>query len=835
MNKLIPLVLATSVTGLIGCGAGGGGGSSAGGGGGGAVSGLEMPVALSVVTASEGIGAARVMGLKAGYKAVIAALTSPDSDYMSDPVHTHVFDRSIESLSTVNMILCLMDQTRASDMVNTGAYIALVNSAKCETGKNQSSSGQSGQSSSQTVEYEKWTINATRVDDSSPMIVKIWVPKSENGGGGSQGGPPNPMDNQEILVETIVTSGVTDANPFGSFTLNFKGVVDGTEVGGTAGTEVPLMKGALFTVSNNSGKPEFKFIETAGAALGGDLATIGQSRTQSSHVLLDDSAGTTGQAMTHTDESQTYDDPMDSPDMGDITQSKNETFSVAFNSANFLRTLDSADDTQDETVCTSRTTFNSNVWRYNLYHAANGTFNGKAVTEGQRVELDSGFPFSLDGKFGHVGYWGVWYEGGDVANGTAIQKVDFATGTTTPYTVQISPGRLIHRSASTEGLTQYRGYEFSYSGMGPGSVWGTWAVTVDSNNDFVITGSIEWGESGPSVTTVTSTVITPSASGENLWLWSDSLGGNVTYVHDSDVLAANREVTMYSQEFVLANDSVFGASTSIPLYCYERCIKGGLTQAAVSAMTMQDELYHPALSVDWGTMPPTLSSPPYTYTAEISNGMVIVKDHNGNVVDTDDNGTALDLSALGFDWGLNTAEMVVSQTGIDMPWDIYKATESYRWETGSNSWNRQTSVVAGDGTIATFDKPVDLAYTHSTANDANGDATYDGKKFRLNYGGPGELWGFPWAEDADGRWHSSVTLADAVELTDGTSTFVVKGMEKEQTMADQDISLCSALSVSGLSTTLPLPTASDIGTVSFTLSSKPVVTDAPAVIEGELQ
>ncbi|MBI3774633.1 MAG: hypothetical protein HY273_03615 [Gammaproteobacteria bacterium] len=97
------------------------------------------------------------------------------------------------------------------------------------------------------------------------------------------------------------------------------------------------------------------------------------------------------------------------------------------------------------------------------------------------------------------------------------------------------------------------------------------------------------------------------------------------------------------------------------------------------------------------------------------------------------------------------------------------------------------------------------------------------------------MWGFPWVDDTNGRWHASITLADQAILTDGTSNFVIKGMEKEQTMKDQDISLCSALSVSGLASTLPLPTATDIGTISFSLSDKPVVTAAPAVIEGELQ
>lgn len=839
--KLLPFLVAASMATLAGCGGGGGGDS--GDDGNSNVSGLDMPVTLSVVTPKESGSSARVLGLKAGYKAVLAALTDPDTDYTKDPVNTHVFDRSIESLSTVNMILCVMDQTRASDMVNEGAYIALVNSDKCETGKNQSSSGQSGQSSSQATEYEKWTILSTRASSTAPMIVKIWVPEDGGDGGDTGGGPPNPMDNQQILVETTVTEAVSDTNPFGQFTLNFKGVVDGSLVGAPAGTDIEVMKGALFTVSNTNGKPEFKFINVAGAAMGGNNAGMGFSREESSHVLLDDADGTTGKAMTHTDESFTF--------MGN-TESRSDTFAVAFNSDNFLRQTDSSDDTQDETICTSRTNFATNVWRYNLYHVADGTFNGRAVTEGQRVELNSGFPFTYDGKYGHIGYWGVWYEGGDLPDGTTIQQTDFSAGTSTPYTVHVAPGRLIHRQASLETLTQYRGYEFSFWGQHPTltdgqsmPIYGQWHVTVNNSNNFEIIDTFSWGENGPeSSTTIDhdnnpNTTALPVAAeitlsdGEYMWLWSDSMGGNVTYVHDASVAANDRVVTMYSQDYVIPTDSAFGSGTSFSLFCYERCVKGGLTQSAVDAMTSESDLYHTPITVtDWTTTPPTLSGPPYEYTVEKANGKVSVKDHLGNTVSA----AGLDLSALGYDWGLNTAEMVVSTAEIAVPWDVFQAANSYRWETGSNQWNMQITVTKdSDGSYASFDKPLEFSYTHSTANDANGDTTYDGKKFRLQYGGPGELWGFPWSEDDDGRWHSAVTLADAVQLTSGANTFVTKGLEKEQTMLEVDLSLCTALSVSGLSTTLPLPTVADVGTVSFSLADKPSVTDAPAVIEGEMQ
>jgi len=198
----------------------------------------------------------------------------------------------------------------------------------------------------------------------------------------------------------------------------------------------------------------------------------------------------------------------------------------------------------------------------------------------------------------------------------------------------------------------------------------------------------------------------------------------------------------------------------------------------------------------------------------------------------------LDLEALGHDWGINTGEMLSAPLANPAnPWEVFEAPLSYRWETGPNAWNRMATLEDTAGDVAVFDRPLQIPYTHSTASDANGDATHDGKKFVLEYAGPGELHGFPWERDEDAeRWYSAVTLKDGTPLTDGTNSFVVRGLEKEQRM-QADPGGCGTLNIASLfnDPALQLPTASDIGTVSFTLADKPVVTDAPAVIEGEIQ
>jgi hypothetical protein len=349
---------------------------------------------------------------------------------------------------------------------------------------------------------------------------------------------------------------------------------------------------------------------------------------------------------------------------------------------------------------------------------------------------------------------------------------------------------------------------------------GEYIVTVDNSNAFVITHSFQWGDNGPETTDVVDDDVTPGVDGENLWLWSDALGGNIVYVHETAVAANDREVTFYAESFVNPDDDTFNGG-NVTLYCYDRCLKGGLTQGDVDAAAGGngvDDLYY-------------ASGAERTYTAEVSNGKLLLRDDtNGEIVSAED----LDMQALGHEWGINTGEMSTTQLVGDW-WAIYNQAVSYRWETGDEDWNHMVTVADANGNFASFDRPLSINYTHSTANDRNADATFDGKKFLLQYGGTGELWGFPWVEDGD-RWHSAVTLNDGVTLSDGSNDFLVKAIEMEQTMLE-DAGGCGDLNIVGLfsDSGLALPTADDIGTVDFGLSDKPAVTDAPAVIEGEVQ
>jgi hypothetical protein len=499
---------------------------------------------------------------------------------------------------------------------------------------------------------------------------------------------------------------------------------------------------------------------------------------------------------------------------------------VAFNANHFARALDdNSDGSVDDTKCLARNEFNTQVWRYNLYDA----------TTGARTTRNSGFPFqyaSGSGTInGYVGYHGLWAEHDTpIPDGATIQKVDYSTGSSTPYTVNVGPGKLIRRTANALTLDKLVGESLMYWGTNPSNAqMGQWEVKVNASSyRFEIVSSVTFGDNGPSYTPVTPAVdVTPSADGTSLFMWGETLGGNIVYVHNG-APSATSAITFYGQETVYPNDAAL--ASGMTLKCYDRCLKGGLTDAAVNG---QADLYYPS-SYEMGY------AGPYLYTLEVSGGKVAMTDQ-GNAQPVDASGlSAAKLQAIGQEWGIQSSEMVLSTVAISNPWEVYGQDETYRWETGVKSWNQLVTVSSG-GVFATFDKPIQMTYAVEASDERNGDPQgYAGKTLRLNYDGPGQLHGFPWKQDGDtNRWTAGVTLKDGVLLSDGTNSYVVKAIEGEQTMKlanpsdPTDLSACASLDVAPVfGATLPsAPTA----TVSISLADKPVVTDAPKVIDGELQ
>lgn len=767
-SALLPLAAALAF--LAGCG---GGGSSSGG----TVLGLSVANQMSVITVDGGGATGPVTSGASADTSGFAA----DANYFLDERHSHVYDSSLETVSTVNMILCDMAQTAYAQMVNFGPYLALVDEARCEAGGDSSSSGSStGQSSgANSGAPSLWTIDSTRASNSSPETVQIWLP--------SNGPGDMPVT---INVKLTITESSSLTNPFGVFNLDFAGIPQGGSLSS------PAMFGNLHSLDVASGFMGFSFFQQQGnpsvAQQPGQHAEIVQSNV---NMFADQ---TQGVAYIR----RQYRENFGQGDSG----LQIEEYKIAFDLTNVLRQKDS-----DAAVCLSRTTYNSRTWRYNLYDATNGA----------RVELNSGFGFRTQaGDFGWMGYYGMWVQPGvTVANGDTVTRDTFGQATPQAYTVLTAPGKLIRNTKQTLALSAIVGMNFNwYHDSDPmdGLPGQQFRVQYDGTNWIEVAS---WDDSSHTWIDLGSPVVIDTAVEGFLGMYCESLGGPSTYV-DGD-----STITYYQREFVNGADAAFSGGTQIDIYGYFNCLRGGIT---TSEANIGDIFLPPSQDV----------SLPYHYVFSQAD-LTLYYDVNGDGSSLVPAGLASGETITSGPnmWGMQSGSMLTDYSGLTSPFEAWNQPVFYTYETGPNSWNQYAALIDSNGVCVTFDPPIQFTYMHETLNDANNDATYDGMHYQLNYGGPGNLFGIPSAQvdtDGDGnpdRFYPLFTIADGILMGPTGTEYVVRSMEQELTLA-LDPGNCGALDV-GTVGDLPLPTAADY--TAPDIGAPPVVTDPPAVIEGVVQ
>ncbi|THB70981.1 MAG: hypothetical protein D6B28_07995 [Gammaproteobacteria bacterium] len=865
---------------LVGaCGGGSGTGSGSGGGNQTpqTVEGLSMPQSMSVVSSSTEVAGMRMSAMKRILKMFpqqvrAMAYDGAGTDYTTDEVNTFVWDESMESLDIINEIMCYIDQTGYKEMVNQDPYQALINGAECR--KSGSSSSQNDQSSgSNATSYETWTISSTRASNTDPQIVNIWFPEVDERTGQPDG---------YMRVQTIVSEGVSDDMPFGSFTLNFEFYDDNdNQTGG----------GVLKTTTPPAGSPDgavaFMFYENGAETeefnLGGPVDVTLQHTTQIM-VVFDDADGNSGIAVIKRENEVTQGDNP-ALDAGQVATAHgfvsgmNATYDVAFNGTHFYTTVRGSNPLEES--CMDRNEFDTQVWRYNLYYK-------DGDNAGSRVAIDSGFPFKAeagdDTVFGHIGYWGIWVPyGTDITSISTLVRENFGgqqNQDPQEYTLVQAPGKMI-KSTKTEVLMT------DIEGLALG--WWPWIPPEcnDQNGDITCEGVDQIQEGNDYIVEYTSDTTLSLAEqgntnvaeagfyaiatrtwddqGENLnylpapikvsipWFnfFSNQLGGSVSYPFvDDNGNEVTTKATIFVETFVNGADSAFDQADSITLHCFQECLRGGITQNQID-MTNNETPFYASVEQQWdqngAPIAPTDAAATYTFdkaTLSLTVASVAGDDQHADVGKVVKLATGVTPgNSSNYQWGIQSQAMLTSIDGLASVWDTWNSEVSYRWETGPNSWNIYSAVKDANGDYVEFDAPIQMLYKHLDSNDMNwetGDAQtdYHNVTYKLEYGGKGELWGLPWEEDQNtGRWSNPITLKDGTTLSDGATNYVVKGIEREQTMVEEgDAATCTdSLTVDE---NLVLPTANDVDGITndmVSYANKPVVTDAPAVIEGEVQ
>jgi hypothetical protein len=742
----------------------------------------------------------------------------PGSDYELDQTNVYVEERSAEAFKTINEILCKIDQAKYAEMLNQGDYKAQIDNNLCSSGKDSASdAGQQSQNQSSGAnmpDYELWTLNSSRDNDSSPHIVKAWIHK--------KGGDYEP--DTLIYAKVEITEGASEENPFGLFTINFKASPIHPETGQVLNS-FKLFYGFLKTeLDPVTGKVLLKFTDKF------EIPTVIaeqyglDAQTSIEKATLDKKAdGGTGKGTVYT-----YDKSPWTPPTG-----KSETLNFAFDTDYFHR----QEVGNPEDMCLDRNNFAETVWSYGLYDSLAGA----------RINRNSGFSVKkTEGDknyYGWIGYWGVWFpEEVTINNGDTVYKITYGPGgTEDPYTVLKASGKLKKYTLKPLTLLDIKNVPLNYS-PGTGGPQGDMYRVKWDGTDFTMFAKFDpttnvWG---PLSGTDPTKIDLNSLGYDMLVFYSQALNGNVqvklnyengcTYQGTFSCPATDSTpVNSYTEDLIYPSDTV-----PAELVCFGNC-------PDATNLSESDPFIH----YDWE---PQMNTPPAdsehaSYTFDTAN-MVLMSGATPVIADN---------PAPNFQWGLMSGPLFgpayLNNLACDLDGDLVNEStcgwktwselpEYYIWETGPNDWNQFTALENppppdGDGSIVPFEPPLLVSYTHNWD-----DATQS--TFYLEYSGFGNLQGIPGKcvdKDAgeempcgpDTRWIPQFNIPSDTQVTDAAdgTIYRVKQLEKEQRMAEAaDPASCAELTLKPYT----LPDLADW--VDPSIGAEPVVEGAPAVIGG---
>jgi hypothetical protein len=740
--------------------------------------------------------------------AASSALAAPPigSAYYTDTQRSFVEDATSESIGQVNMITCFMSAMRPDALVNQNAYIALVDQNKCDQNKRSSSSNSgAGDGASQAADYMTATVKSTRASNSDPMIAKIWVNDEQDG---------TPAT---IYVNLSATQAPSPANPYGAFRLDFCG----RPVGGGGSC---MMNGYL-----QGGDGTLSYFQRE--------ARPGQSHTT---ALKLSSVGTSSGGG-RLDSLQT-----------ENNVSNETTFDFSYNSSLFLRgdQCFSRDATDPQT--------GQSVWRYGLYDASSG----------DRIALNSGFPieYTQGGATyqGFLGYWGLSLPAAATATlvtGSTVQKVDYGSGNTptrTSYTVVNAPGKLMSYTRQTSTLRDLDQIRITtwigdasnfYAGAGSNTQYEMYWDQASGN--FKVTGEMNCSQSGCQIHSldVAQDVSPAFWAGAGLQGWSNSFGGElfVDLVGAGDVVTSASVAVAYRRQ-----DVVYPSDMPATLYCLNSCPTaaslGGYFADGSSAAS-------PYTAASYNNWNPTPLAAVVSYTSDVA--AAVLRDDTAT--------TVAYANAAGYAQrpqyqnGVRSGRMFANLaaaecsagSGTYCDYKVNSASVYYIWETGPNNWNQFTVVKDAGGNFVHFDAPLQVVLDVPTGVQYG---EYAGKSLVLQYGGFGDLWGIPGScvshltnlpvscDTADSRYVPMFVVPFDVStgvVHSGQTNYLVKWLEREIRFARKPLNACTGAGLVA-PTGIVLPTAADLkdpgdANSDVYIGVKPVVTDAPRVIHGEVK
>lgn len=714
-----------------------------------------------------------------------------NSPYATDPQNLSVQDETAQGIGSLNLVLCVVGAMNPGAMVNAGPYIALIDMNKCQAAK-----GGSSAAAGSAADYAHAVVDVTRASNSDPMIGKVWMTFTENGGGETS-----------VFAHLSATRSPSDAPPYGTFRMDYIGKKSGA-VG---------FNGYIDTTTPGV----INFLESGQQSSNTQLAMSANSTTSGSGTMFVSGNGN-----------------------GAVT------FNFAYDPAYFRR----SDGSNDECFDRSLANANISVWQYGTYSALDGSRVDQAHPGIPVLASYGGSSY-----YGFANYWGINFQGLTIPDGTPVPNLTVADqrqGNSTTYQLNKVGGRLTKWTQVSTTLASLDKIPFSFYGDLTGLTTGNaavngmnnWVLQWDSSTSLFSVVGIQVCTMSGCVTNSVNPVATVNGSAFKsvpLSGWASSYGGNINIPPTGSAHSSADPVVYYNQSTVIPG------TTALSLYCVNQCATAAQIQA-FNPNSSQSTPFANGTDTQWFSAPDTAHTVSYTFGA---SGLL---DGTGTAV-VWENAPSNSAYANGLQSGWLIDSPPANANCPAGSWDAQQGNlcepanpaTYYTWQTGPNQWNQSLWLTTA-GNVVPFDPPQNISYTVPSGT-AYG--SYAGLPILLQFNGFGNLQGIPGAcvNPTDNSVvdcsTNGATYVPAFSIPDGTTMtlpslsgssstpLIVKALNGAILLKDlgSNASQCSSMTLTPL--TLPsggLHDPSDAADSDY-LGSMPTVTAAPKVIDGVVQ
>tara|TARA_X000000368_G_scaffold416698_1_gene411251 strand:- start:84 stop:2528 length:2445 start_codon:yes stop_codon:yes gene_type:complete len=755
------------------------------------------------------------------------AITEPGGQYAIDKAdQVKRFEHnSLDNLKMIDFFLCVM-KVRA-DLFPNSNYKAQVNEATC-----QKLAGDSDEDGAK-VKMADITLSCTRASNSSPQICKSWY---------SLAG-----ESTVYLVKVQMDAEPTTTKPNGLFTFTWC-MADQTD--GTCKAS-NLAYGQLGLSEDGSGNTVVSMYDEYGAQIYSGFTSEGVTLQDSNGVALSSATSVVDSInltlSNHKLESATG----TSRQIGQTFVSAN-VFRLNANPTTYNLSFDAAHGLVNEdggsASCYTLSNPSEYVHQYDLYDISTGAL--KSMGGGIPITVASAAAGST-ATAGNRGWWDYWGLHIDGSTNSSIKKLasgSTVTANAAQSTLGISKDDTLTLNTSMGSLRE----ETSYTGTVP---------AVDQA--AATTTMYFWSPSGKEYIYLDGTTIKalPSANGGDggthrdgsTFSAGDDISAALEWCGNSDIqdycFGANstaiggwfnisdiseKEFKAYVSKRVTPGMS--GFTSDVYLKCYgDRCSKpmdgGSLSTVGFGATDFKAS--HGS-TYKYSFIDPSGGTPKY-YMFDVSDmtlkhcetwnssSNICTGDLYPVICATDEGSDKCDNT----EWDSTTwLDMTMVKHDVTIgSWANLDSATRYIWNTSNNVYGDRLAWPTKSSTVISFSPPVNITYDHTTSNDRNASSTYNGKKFGLEYGGSGNLWGIDWYQEtpsctADCDWLPQISIKDGVEVDttgDGSNDHVLLARRidlrpstvSEATCTDKGLSVASSASAPS---TPAIETIIDFGT-----------------------